>query len=234
MHSRTLPASLASTRHALHRVAEHVVSPARHAVTGRIGLRPAPGGFTTPSFGDDGRTVAVEGVDIVVRDSAGERRAPLTTIRAAAEYVGVEPGAPADVYTPSTPLDPDAPLDLDPEAAALLAEWYATGQQALSRLAEEIAEDKPSEAQLWPEHFDLGITAAAVNYGVSPGDEHVVDPYLYVGPHGGPPGDGDEFWNAPFGAVRTIHDIGSVDDAVAFFRAGRERAHRAAEQRRSS
>ena len=27
------------------------------------------------------------------------------------------------------------------------------------------------------------MTAAAINYGASPGDDHITDPYLYVGPH---------------------------------------------------
>jgi hypothetical protein len=214
--------TLAATRDALHRVAEHVVSPARHAVTGEIHLYPDAGGFTTPPFGDDDRKVAVDGVHLVVRSRDGERRAPLSTVGAAAEFVGIEPGAPAHVYTPATPLDPDAPLDIDPAAAAVIANWYELGSRALASFAESIVGDEPTEARLWPEHFDLGIAAGAVNYGVSPGDEHVADPYLYVSPHAGPLA-GDDFWNAPFGAVLTIHQVRSADDAVAFFRAGHSR-----------
>ncbi|MGH8930525.1 MAG: hypothetical protein ACRDZO_07800 [Egibacteraceae bacterium] len=240
MASPVLPTTLGHTRHALHRVAEHVVSPARYAVTGRIGLRPAPGGFSTPPFGEDERIVAVDGIDLVVISSGAERRAPLTTLRAAGEFAGVTPGAPAHLYTPATPLELDEPLNLDAEAAAALAGWLQLGEQALALFAAGIAEDEPSEAQLWPEHFDLGIAAAQVNYGVSPGDEHVADPYLYVGPdastasrlsspapaggpHGGPPPGEEGFWNAPFGATRAIHEIRSVDDAVTFFQAGRDR-----------
>jgi len=223
MVTRTLPSTLARTRDALHRVAEHVVSPARYAATGRIGLRPAPGGFATPPFGDDDRVVAVDGAELTVRAAGTERRTPLTTLRAAAEFVGIEPGAPAHVYTPATRLDLDEPLDVDPAAALVLAAWYQLGQTALRSFAAQIPEDAPGEAQLWPEHFDLGLAAAGVNYGVSPGDEQFPDPYLYVGPHTGRPEGDDEFWNAPFGAVLTIHDVPSVDDAVAFFRAGRDR-----------
>lgn len=231
-----LPATHVTTRVSLHRVAEHVVSPARHAVTGRIGLRPLPGGFGTPAYGDDERVVAVQGAELVV-SSAGQRRTTaLTTVRAAGEFVGVEPGAPADVYRPYTPLDLDEPLRVDPESAELLAEWFATGDESLRRLSSLIAEDEPSSAQLWPEHFDLGIAAAGVNYGVSPGDERLPDPYLYVGPHDGPPATG-HFWNAPFGATRTVHEITSVDDATAFFMEGRELARPArddAQARRTS
>jgi hypothetical protein len=75
---------------------------------------------------------------------------------------------------------------------------------------------------LWPEHFDVGITAAAVNYGASPGDEHIAEPYLYAGPHLRPPGD-PAFWNAPFGAARTWRQIGTAAEAAAFFRDARAR-----------
>jgi hypothetical protein len=228
MASAEIPETLAATRDSWHRVAEHVISPARHAVTGRIGLRPAPGGFATPPFGDDGRTVGVDGVDLVVTDRGGQRRTALTTLRAAAAFVGVEAGAPTQVYTPSTPLELDAPLPVDPAAATVLAGWYALGADALARFAAAIAEDSPSEAQLWPEHFDLGIAAAGVNYGVSQGDEHVNEPYLYVGPH--EPVD-DPFFDQPFGATRTIRDIASAEDAVAFFTEGHART---GQQRRTS
>ena len=30
---------------------------------------------------------------------------------------------------------------------------------------------------LWPEHFDVGITVARVNYGLSPGDAAIDEPY---------------------------------------------------------
>jgi hypothetical protein len=132
------------------------------------------------------------------------------------------------VYQPATPLDPDEPLMIDPRAARLLAEWYQLGAQALSRLAAEIPGDRPSAAVLWPEHFDVSITAGAINYGASPGDDHIADPYLYVGPHDGPPPGDPAFWNAPFGAARTFRQIGTVAEAAAFFRDGRARALAAA------
>jgi hypothetical protein len=74
-----------STREALHRVAEHVVSPARVAATGHeIALMVTPGGFGTPPF-PDGGGVRVAGTELVVRDAAGrERRTPLDVDAAAA------------------------------------------------------------------------------------------------------------------------------------------------------
>ena len=72
----------------------------------------------------------------------------------------------------------------------------------------------------------LGADGAsvAINYGASPGDDHIADPYLYVGPHAGPPPGDPAFWNAPFGAARTFRQIGTVAEATAFFRDGRARA----------
>jgi len=67
------------------------------------------------------------------------------------------------------------------------------------------------------------VVAGTANYDVSPGDAQVADPYLYVGPHDGPPPGDPAFWNAPFGAARTIHQIGAAADAAAFFRDGRGR-----------
>lgn len=215
------PARLAVTRGGLHRVAEHVLAAARYAETGRIGLMPSPGGFRTPPSGPDGTFLAVEGADLVADGAAGTRRTALTTIRAAAEFAGVTPGAPAQVYKPATPLNLDEPLMIDPGAARLLAEWYQLGAQAMSRLAAEIPGDEPGAVVLWPEHFDVGMTAAAINYGASPGDDQIPDPYLYVGPHGGPPPGDPAFWNAPYGAARTFRQIGTVAEAVGFFREGR-------------
>jgi hypothetical protein len=218
------PHRLAATRDGLHRVAEHVLAAARYAASGEIGLVPSPGGFRTPPFGPDGRFLAVDGTEIVAGGAAGSRRTGLTTIRAAAEFAGITPGAPPRVYEPATPLDLDEPLAIDPGAARLLADWYRLGAQALGRLAAGIPVDQPGPVVLWPEHFDVGITAAAINYGASPGDEHVAEPYLYVGPHDGPPPGDPAFWNASFGAVRTCRQIGTVPEATAFFRDARARA----------
>jgi len=218
-----MPARLAATRAGLHQVAEHILAAALHAETGEIALMPSPGGFRTPPFGRDRRYLAVDGTELVGGGTGGSRRAALTTLRAAAEFAGITPGAPAEVYRPATPLDLDEPLTIDPAAARVLADWYQLGEQALRVFAAEIPDDQPTAAVLWPEHFDLGITAGAINYGASPGDTHVADPYLYVGPHDGPlPGD-PAFWNAPFGAVRTLDQIGAAADAAAFFRDGRAR-----------
>lgn len=212
---------LASTRASLHALAEHVVSAARYRVTGRIGLEVVPAGVATPSFGDEQRSVGVIGAELVVRAGGAERRAPITTLRAAGELVGIEPGAP-DVYTAATPLHLDAPLTLDPGWLARLVDWYALGDEALRALRADIPEDEPSAVTLWPEHLDVAIRAAGINYGASPGDDVVGEPYVYVGPDT-VPGGADGFWNQTFGAARTWAEVRSPSDAAAFFREGRER-----------
>jgi hypothetical protein len=86
-------------------------------------------------------------------------------------------------------------------------------------MAEEVAGESPSEPQIFPEHFDLGITAGSVNYGFSPGDDAIAEPYVYVGPHQLPPPAGD-FWNASFGAYRTWSQVTNTQQALAFLRTG--------------
>jgi hypothetical protein len=152
------------------------------------------------------------------------RRAPITTIADAARFVGITPGAPSAVYTPSTPLEPDAPLSVDLDAVEILAMWHELTNVALRAFAESIAEDEPTEAQLWPEHFDLAMSADRINYGGSPGDDYIDVPYLYVGPFEGRPSEPDAFWNQPFGAAMGFDEIATIQDAFEFFRKGRKLA----------
>ena len=75
---------------------------------------------------------------------------------------------------------------------------------------------------LWPEHFDVAVSVAEVNYGVSAGDGYHPTPYAYVGPW--KPRTGS-FWNAPFGAAYPLHPDHNcadlVTDIVEFFEQGR-------------
>jgi hypothetical protein len=196
-----------ATRRSLHAVAERLLAGPQYREHGKIRLRVSPGGF-----GQVLGPLRVEGVEIV-----GERgRAALRgTISDVAAALGVEAGTPADLYTDHADLGPDEQLTVDPAAAALLLDWFARGDQAMRRFA-------PSEEPiLWPEHFDLGIATDEVNYGVSPGDAGHSFPYAYVGPW--TPREG-EFWNAPFGAVRTAEQLPDTDAVAAFFAAGRAAA----------
>ena len=219
MTTRPAPDVLVATRQALHRVAEHLLAAARKRDSGQITLLPGPSGFRTPPLGD-GTVLAVVGADLVVFGPAGKRRAPLTTLAEAATFADVEPGFPWTKHPPATPFEPTAPLDIDQAAAQVLAEWFALGHEALTGLVAEVSGEQPSAPQIFPEHFDLGVTAGRVNYGFSPGDEQIPQPYAYIGPHDGVPA-ADDFWNAPFGASRTRYDVTTAPEALAFFRAGR-------------
>ena len=216
-----LPAGFASTRTSLHAVAEHVLAPCRHAATGRIGLRFTYHGFGTPFFGSD-RQVRVEDGALV----DGDRRHRLTTLRAAADFLGMEAGAPTDVYTPTTPCDLDAPLDVDPAAARTLGDWYGLCARLLEQLRAEASEaDAPARVQLWPEHFDLAVDLGAegrrANFGGSAGDDVHPEPYLYVGPWDTDGLGPHVYWNEPFGASLSYMEIVCGADPLGFLRQGR-------------
>jgi len=217
--------TLRSTRRALHQAAEHVLSAALKRATGQFSLRPGPGGLRTPPL-PDGRVLALIEGDIAVIDAEGVRRAPLTTVRTAADFAGTEPGFPWTKHPPGTVYVPDALLDLDVGAARLLADWFTLGDLALRALAATLSPGEELTPQVFPEHLDLAITMAEVNYGVSPGDDVIPAPYLYVGPFGGRPTGNEAFWNASFGAFTTIDDVPTAADALVFFLEGHHRLAR--------
>src|SRR5262249_32821271 len=129
-----------------------------------------------------------------------------TTLAAAAAFADVPLGAPADVYPPATACVPDAPLAIDGEAAAVLAGWLAFADGLLGEVRDEYAAQSPSNITMWPEHFDIGCDfgdadkGTRANYGASPGDATIAEPYLYVGPWDPARRTGD-FAAYPFGAA---------------------------------
>jgi hypothetical protein len=231
----TLPAiddqtTLVRTRLAWHTVAEHVVAPARYRVEGRIGLRATPGGYGTPVFGEQ-QQVRVAGSDLVRTHGDETTTTPLTTVGAAASVLGIDPGAPHEVYAPTTALDLDAPLEIDAAAAHALGAWFELGSGALEAMRSGASDaDAPSLVQLWPEHFDLALElgdesrGARGTFGASPGDAEHPEPYLYV-THWADVAD-DPFWSDPvFGGASLGYDVlhtarDPVDAATTFFRQG--------------
>ena len=130
------------------------------------------------------------------------------------------------MYTPATPLDLDAPLDIDAGAARALGDWYGFSASLLAAMtAAASADDHPDEVQIWPEHFDiamsLGPDGARANYGGSPGDADHAEPYLYIGPWSMDGRDG-EFWTEAFGASLSYAALLDGTDAAAFLRQGKE------------
>jgi hypothetical protein len=175
--------TLVRTRVALHGLAECVLAADLYRHIGKIGLRPTPGGFGTPTFMVDGvtRQSRIDGVQLVTRRDDDEYRADVTSLAAAGAFLGVDP-TPPEIYRSEMAYAVEEPLELDPVAVAAFADWFELGSAALARFAAGLASGVASAAQLWPEHFDLAITAEDVNYGVSPGDDGHDLPYAYVGP----------------------------------------------------
>jgi hypothetical protein len=204
------PSAFVATREALWALACYAISPARKARTGRIGLRPSGDGFATPPF-DDGTRIAVRGDRLRIEPGA---EVAITTVRAAAELLGIELSSDPGVGHDLPPFSPDAILAVDAEASRWLGAWYAFGSRHLDRLEAELAPGLVSEAQLWPEHFDLAVVVdvgGGANVGFSPGDGAVPEPYVYVGPHDTSRLEG-EFWNAPFGAVLRQTELQAAAD----------------------
>ena len=219
-----------ATRHSLHQFAEHVLAKARFVEDGSVELTATAGGFATPMLAG-GRRVRLDGGAVVVDDGSSSRHTELTTIAAAAAFVGIEPGFPSELYAASTPLEPSAALPLDLRSAESLSAWFALTADVLAQFAGEIVDAQPSPLVLWPEHFDQAFftteanESQCANYGASPGDAGHPEPYLYVGPWS--PVAKHEFWNAAHfnGAVLPLSALaGSADEAEAalqFLRTGR-------------
>ena len=222
-----------ATRLGLQRVATHILARARFDADGRFGLRVTSSGIGTPAFGPDGEVIRIAG-DMLIREfqEAGRTRTATATLvgrslRELAAFAEVELTPSFGVGSDTPDLgDIEASIDLDVESAADLMAWLHVGSVALDRVVAFASE--PSVAQVWPEHFDIGVDVATqmgrVNLGASPGDTDHPEPYLYVSPwEFSRPGD-PAFWNAPFGAVaaRRVGEssVDPVDRAVKFFGTG--------------
>ena len=202
----------AATRRTLHGVAELVLAGPQYRASGRIRLAVVPGGFATtvpPALRADGSQVAGGGVTAVIAGA---------TPRALGAQLEVTAGRPEGVYDGGSGVGLDETLALDPHQAGIIVRALAAGQDALAALA-------PGETPvLWPEHFDVAIRVDEVNFGVSPGDGFIDEPYAYVGVASPPAGDA--FWNAPFGAAVPLRQLPDPPALTAYFAEGRQRASR--------
>lgn len=212
-----LPAELATTRGALHVVAEHLLKPKRELETGNeIALQFTPGGFGTPPW-DEGEAsggpgqARVEGIELVSVEGTSESRTSAADLEACAGLLGVE--------------EPDESVGTDlavaPDAAAALADWFAIGTVVLAELIDRHPELDPAPIRLWPEHFDVATelgseaTGNRANFGASPGDGDHPEPYLYVGPWD--QSTTGAAWNATafVGAELLYADLLTADDQIA-------------------
>jgi hypothetical protein len=190
-----------ASRLGLHGVAELVLAGPQFRLSGTIELR----AVAAPD-------VRVIGHELV----AAGRRMQLAdrTFDELAGACGLSATSLSDVYTEGPGLLAGDRVEVDPLAAAEVARAFGIGDAALRALAPD------HRPVLWPEHFDIAIDVDEVNYGVSPGDSHFDEPYAYVGPWQRANYQGD-FWNAPFGAARTLAELGDADGVLAFLSEGR-------------
>ena len=210
-----------AARAAWQSIGEHVFAKKRWLATEKIGLRVINGGVGTPHFGDDEQLwLTVDGM--FASQHGTTRHKPVSTLRAAAEFVNVEAGAPTSVFSPTTPLDLDANLQTDPASAAALQAWYTFADGVIADLRQLHSDDDPSLVQLWPEHFDVACdfgdasTKSRANYGASPGDGAIPTPYLYVGPWNAAERQDDPFWNESWGvALRYDELLATADPTIA-------------------
>jgi hypothetical protein len=199
------PAALVTTRRRLHGIGECLMAGPQRRAGGRFTLRVTPGGFATTGE----PALRLDGTELVVGES--RRVSVAGTFAEMADALGVDFGAPPDPYPDGSGAFPADDVTLDPASARLIQSWYLVADAALRVMA-------PRETPiLWPEHFDVAILLDDTSYGASPGDTFHAMPYAYVS--SSQHGDSD-FWNAPFGAIRSHQRIHGIGDLVSFWRAG--------------
>jgi hypothetical protein len=121
--------------------------------------------------------------------------------------LGIVPGGLATTRTPKLLVD---------GSRVTGADGVTVGHDALVGFA-------PGETPVvWPEHFDVAIRVHEANFGVSPGDGFIDEPYAYAGVSAPPAGD--SFWNAPFGAARPLRELPNVSAVTGYFAEGSKRA----------
>ena len=185
----------------LHRLAYGLVSNTRKAANGKFGLRWTMGGFGTPFFGNDIQ-VRVEDRLLVIQQGDRVYSRPITTLRDASEFLGVEATSDQAEHDTVALGDLDRPLTVDEELVAFIGDWFGMATATLEELRCTPGAADPSRVQLWPGHFDVAVETGDADrdpvtratYGASPGDAAHPEPYLYVGPWG-PVDSNDPFWN---------------------------------------
>jgi hypothetical protein len=201
---------LAMARRSLHAVAELVLAGPQYRAVGKLRLRVVPGGFSTILEPE----LRVAGTRVV---GAGGAAVPIDghTARAIGAELAVAAGRPEGAYGDGAGVDLDETLTLDPDQAEVILGALSLGHDGLIAFA-------PAQGPvLWPEHFDVAIRLHDTNFGVSPGDGFIAEPYAYVGVSGPPAGDA--FWNAPFGAAVPLGKLPDAAAVAGFFAEGDRR-----------
>ena len=214
-----------------HRLAYAVVGEARRVATGRFGLRSLAQGFGTPVFdvpmgraGEMECRVWIAGDELYAEEGGVVRSMHITTLAAAAAFVGVAPGTEAREHDSPELGDAERWLRVSPEVGAHLESWFRLGNDVLEQLRALPDAVDADEVQLWPGHFDIATAigdaerGTRATYGLSPGDAAHPYPYAYVGPWG-EVDRADPYWNDPaFGASLPYSEmLGTANPADAAF-----------------
>lgn len=216
--SATVDSELTTTRRSLHAVAEGLLAGPQYRATGTIRLAVRPGGFATSRAYGDFTLIAIEGTDLLVLRGDRPLRLPLTgTCGDLAAGAGLPVDRLDDVYPGSVRPEPSTRIEVDPNAAATLAAAWNLGDRALRAFGARVTGSPDPDPVLWPEHLDVAIAVDGSDYGVSPGDDVIPEPYAYVS--SAAPRSG-AFWNQPFGAARPLSDLPDQRAVVDFYRTG--------------
>lgn len=213
-----LPDNYVAQRLSAHRLAFGVVSEVRRLAAGeKIGLRWVKGGFGTPFFGDD-RQVRVVGGEIIFQQGKHQASQPITSLRAAGEFLNVTPTQSQREHDSPELGDLDEKLEVSVEANEFLGNWFGCAASAFEELRVGSSNPEATRVQIWPGHFDMAIDLeegeARATYGASTGDAaESPEPYLYISPWEAHMMTDRDFWNAKtfMGATLRYEDLLASD-----------------------
>lgn len=185
---RPLNEGFADTRRALHLITFYAFSYARQQVDGEVWLTVTSNGVGTPPFA--GRSLRFEGSDMVEETDGEETgRRAITTLRSALDFAGVKLDRPRGERNDiEAPEDLDEEFRVDADSVAALTSFFSLGRNALERVLAFAPDRDGTSVRLWNEHFDMAIelgdeaTQRRASIGFSPGDAHILEPYVYVVP----------------------------------------------------
>ena len=150
-------------------------------------LIPTQGGLGTPQF--DGQMLRFEGADLISEADGVTSSEPISTLRAALIFSGVEFDRPRgernDIEVPD---NLDEVLEVEASDVALLGDYFAFGLPILKGLTADAPDGDDTAPRLWAEHFDLAIelgsenTKSRASVGFSAGDSAIGETYAYVAP----------------------------------------------------
>ncbi len=116
------------------------------------------------------------------------------------------------------PLGEGGRFDAAPAEVEELSRWFANANIVLERVAQG---EEATPILCWPHHFDVarllvversdaGEMTKTIGVGLSPGDDAIAEPYLYVNHWAAQPGDAPVLPELPLGSWQTEGFVGAV------------------------